>query len=211
MADINLLGGVDFSGAFIGIMTFFKALGIIFLFIGIMAVLMFVTAYNTNVLIYDNGLWIKDKAKRVRKGMITTYELQSTMMKPKANKDIVMIPHNHIHKTKKGKELLIIERLADGIYYPISKDATQLKLSVTPQDLDYLLERTRKIADKYKEPKWYQHPLVFPIMFMVVAVIQFIIVMTVMDRVEGFSGAVAQSCDKAKNDILTSVQQKMTG
>lgn len=205
----SLISGVDWGTTLSQTMMIVRWLGFIMGLVIAAFIVILISLYKHQILIYDNGVWYKDKARKIKKGMISTFELKSSMLKPKKNKEIFMIPHNLIQRVGKGK-IIMIEKLADGIYYPISKETNNLNLKITPQKLNWLLERTRKIADRYKENKWYEAAWVTPAAMMIVGIIYFMSIVMVLDRVEGVTVSVGTACREAESNILDTVRQKIT-
>lgn len=87
------------------------------IFLVMMWFFMQLSLYNTKVMIKDRQRWRFEKAKRVRKGQVITYEFLSSFFRRKAEKERFAVEHRHIQQTK-GGNLIILFQLSYGAYWP---------------------------------------------------------------------------------------------
>lgn len=150
---------------------------------------------------------IKDtRAKERTSTKGSEYELISPILTPETKKEYFRIDDaQHRIPSRRG---IIFKLIRTGFndYHPIPIKNPDVGFKIIPQNnISWFANKVKHIHKKYAEKSLWNHPAILPMSFVAVAIIEFIIIMAVLDKV----GQVGGTCEMARASIVDTVTQKI--
>lgn len=147
------------------------------------------------------------RAKENITGQGNEYELRKSMFLSKRKKEYFRIDDAKFKLPSRKGIMFKLVKTGFNDYHPIAFAEKEVVFEIIPQsNISWLVNKFRAIHEKYTKPSIFNHPLFMPMVFIVVAVIELIIIIMVLDKV----GQVGGACQAAKENILGAITQKLS-